>query len=422
MFNGFPDKRIPCSQRASYLYQLTLTLAFCVCGLVYPSAGEAKTDILNSVVKISTVKSTSVDGTSWGWVLSQASGTGFVVEGNKILTNYHVVRNKAVIRVQVNGTSKWFSATVSNLSEYSDLALLTADEEFFKNVPALQFGDMPDLQDKVTVYGYPEGGESLSITEGIVSRIERIKYPGRIKKLSSVQIDAAINGGNSGGPVVSKGKVVGVATAKSDLENTGYIIPTPIIEQFLKDISDGNFNGIPNLGFFYQGTENPSLKKSFGLEENQGGILVNYVVPGSPIDSVLKEKDIILEIDGKKISENGYVDIGKGKQGEIEYLIEKHQVEDPVNVRYLRQGKEFEGTITLSIVERSLAPIAHSDFGRYYIYGGLLFRPLTLDYLKMQGDEDDWFCNTDSQLMSYTVTPPESVNQEIVVLVSVFPS
>src|SRR6185503_1712986 len=123
--------------------------------------------------------------------------------------------------------------------------LTVEDEHFFDNLEALEFGELPKVRSTVVTYGYPAGGEEISYTRGVVSRIELGPYShiGN-RRLLSVQTDAAINPGNSGGPVIQDDRVVGVAfQGISGLENTGFFIPPPVIRHFLEDISDGRYDG-----------------------------------------------------------------------------------------------------------------------------------------------------------------------------------
>jgi S1-C subfamily serine protease len=124
------------------------------------------------------------------------------------------------------------SATVEYLAPGIDLAVLKLDDPtFFDSHPPLARAKiLPDIKDGVMVYGYPEGGTSLSITKGIVSRIEFTGYNFPVSGLR-IQIDAAINPGNSGGPAVAGDKMIGLAFSHlSDAENIGYIIPCEEID------------------------------------------------------------------------------------------------------------------------------------------------------------------------------------------------
>ena len=140
-----------------------------------------------------------------------SNGSGCFISGNRILTNAHVVSNSTFIQVRKYGQSKKVKARVLSISHESDLALLTVDDEdFFNDVKPLSLGNLPSVREKVTVYGFPLGGDTLSVTEGIVSRIEHRNYAHSSSYLLAGQIDAAINPGNSGGPVMVGSNIVGV--------------------------------------------------------------------------------------------------------------------------------------------------------------------------------------------------------------------
>jgi len=124
-----------------------------------------------------------------------------IVEGKRILTNAHVVTYASQIQVQANHAGDKVAASVVAVAPEIDLALLKLDDEsFFDSRPAVgRAGTLPKVKDTVMVYGFPTGGTSLSITKGIVSRIEFAAYSSSQSGLR-IQIDAAINHGNSGGP------------------------------------------------------------------------------------------------------------------------------------------------------------------------------------------------------------------------------
>ena len=134
--------------------------------------------------------------------------------GKLIVTNAHSVSYATTLQVRLQGTSDKVLARILTVAHDCDLALLTVDEPgFWKAAPALELGSLPYLHDEVIVVGYPLGGEQISITAGVVSRIDHSTYAASNKDHLVVQVDSAINGGNSGGPVfdTATGKVVGVA-------------------------------------------------------------------------------------------------------------------------------------------------------------------------------------------------------------------
>src|SRR5260370_7399197 len=121
--------------------------------------------------------------------------------------------------VQRENDPRQYSGQVKFIAHDCDLAIVTiSDPNFFKTMQPLHLGPLPTIQSGVDVYGYPIGGERLSVTQGIVSRIdfESYSHSGADSHLA-VQIDAAINPGNSGGPVLQNGKLVGIPFLPSPL-------------------------------------------------------------------------------------------------------------------------------------------------------------------------------------------------------------
>jgi len=127
----------------------------------------------------------------------------------------------------------------------------------------------------------PAGGEEISYTRGVVSRIQMEPYAhiGN-RQFLSVQTDAAINPGNSGGPVIQEDRVVGVAfQGTPGLENTGFFIPPPVISHFLKDISDDRYDGFPQAGLRVVPLQNPAYRSLLKLTDEDKGARVDGVLP-----------------------------------------------------------------------------------------------------------------------------------------------
>src|ERR1041384_1489130 len=198
----------------------------------------------------------------------QVKGSGVVIDGNRILTNSHVVRYASQIYVQPNQSADLISARVEAITPSMDLAVLKLDDEsFFNNRGTMPFADeLPRVKDSVNVYGYPTGGTELSVTQGIVSRIEYTEYYYQASGLR-IQVDAALNFGNSGGPAVPQGKPVGlVFSLIQNAQNIGYLIPVEEIRLFLADIADGIYDGKPQMYDLVQTVENDALRQRLGLD------------------------------------------------------------------------------------------------------------------------------------------------------------
>jgi S1-C subfamily serine protease len=240
----------------------------------------------------------------------------------------------------------------------------------------------------VAVYGFPIGGVELSITEGVVSRIEHHRYTHSRAYLLTCQIDAAINPGNSGGPVLKEGKIVGVAFQAGRGENIGYMVPVPVIKRFLADIEDGKYDGIPGIGISWQQMENPDIRKKYGMSEDQSGILVLKTYPDSPAEKSLEQEDVILSIDNADIENDGKIEFRKREMTFFGYMIQKKLIGETLKLKVLRKGeiKNVSVELTKPMSSWDLVPNMQYDLPpTYYITGGLLFEPLTENLLKSWG-------------------------------------
>ncbi|XP_044481220.1 protease Do-like 9, partial [Mangifera indica] len=240
-----------------------------------------------------------------------SSSSGFVISGRRVLTNAHSVEHYTQVKLKKRGSDTKYLATVLAIGTECDIAMLTVnDDEFWEGVSPVEFGELPALQDAVTVVGYPIGGDTISVTSGVVSRIEILSYVHGSTELLGLQIDAAINSGNSGGPAFNdKGKCVGIAFQSlkhEDVENIGYVIPTPVIMHFIQDYKkNGAYTGFPILGVEWQKMENPDLRMAMGMKPEQKGVRIRRIDPTAPEYEILKPSDIILSFDGVDIANDG---------------------------------------------------------------------------------------------------------------------
>jgi len=341
----------------------------------------------SSIVKIFTVSKTTNYMEPWNSSIERSSGSGSIISGNRILTNAHVVANETFLEVKKYGDTKRYQAKVLEVSHDTDLALLeVTDKDFFKETTPLTFGTLPKMQDKVTVYGYPMGGHTISVSTGIVSRIEHNRYAHSSQRFLAIQIDAAINPGNSGGPTISNGKIVGVVMQGITFsQNIGYMVPVDIIQHFLKDVSDGKRDGFPKLGIMTDKIENPTLKEYYRLGEDEGGILVVDIVYNSILKDVLKKEDIITAIDGYKIENDGTIEFRKKQYTHFKHSIDIHQYGDKVSLDVLREGKKMTLNVTLpktsSDEYSTYSKLEYDKMPSYFMLGGYVFSPLTQNLL-----------------------------------------
>jgi S1-C subfamily serine protease len=312
-------------------------------------------------------------------------GSGVAIEGHRVLTNAHVVSDRVLVSVKREGMPTRHEARVAHIGHECDLALLEVeDEAFFEGVQSLTIGQLPGLRDAVDVYGFPIGGESVSVSSGIVSRIEVSEYAHSREGLLLAQIDAAINEGNSGGPVVADGKIVGIAVQMlDDAENVGYMVPAPVIRHFLEDVEDGRYDGFPSLGVEWQSVENRALRESLELRTDEGGALVTRVSYGSSAGDVLQPGDVVLAVDDVPIAQDVTISLPAVGQVAAEYAIQRKQVGDEIALQIARDGKRMTRSVRLRN-EPKLVPGPQYDVRpSYLIFGGLVFQPLTVDFIEL---------------------------------------
>jgi S1-C subfamily serine protease len=315
----------------------------------------------------------------------KGTGSGFVISGKKILTNAHVVSDIRYLEVQKEGVPKRYRAYVSFIAHDCDLAVLQVeDPSFYEGTrPARFASELPKLNDEVTVVGYPMGGTRISITKGVVSRIDYSIYShSAIDEHLVLQVDAAINPGNSGGPLTYKGKVIGLAFQGIRMaENIGYAIPLPVIERFMADLEDGTYHGYPELGAANFDTENPAMRKHLGIPDDNIGTAVTYVDPFGSAAGHLEPGDVLLKINGYTIARDATIKLG-GNTVLYGELLERLQWDAAVTFVLWREGKQLTVEVPL---ETAPDPFnfryPYDKRARYVIVGGLVFSPLSRGYL-----------------------------------------
>ena len=345
-----------------------------------------------SMVRISTTSQQPDYNSPWSpGTIGQGVGAGFVISGKRIMTNAHVVSNATFITVLKEGDPNPWEARVLHIAHDCDLAILQVyDESFFEGTQPLEFGGIPALESEVSVYGYPIGGDRLSVTRGIVSRVDFITYShSEVDSHLAIQIDAAINPGNSGGPVMQNGKVVGVAFQgfRGDVaQNVGYMIPTPVVRRFLQDAEDGTYDRYMDLAATYFPLLNPAQRAALGLADTDGGVLVGSVFDGGATDGKLRTGDVILSVDGRPIASDGKIELD-GERVEMAEAFERKFKGDKAELEIVRDGKKEKVALEMDRPwPFEMQARSYDKRPRYVAVGGLVFQPLNRDFLDTRKD------------------------------------
>ncbi|KAK1267810.1 Protease Do-like 9 [Acorus gramineus] len=359
------------------------------------SAAQSAAPYMDAVVKVFCVHTEPNFSLPWQRKRQySSSSSGFVLKGKRVLTNAHSVEHHTQVKVKRRGSDTKYLATVLAIGTECDIAMLTVeDDEFWEGLRPLEFGSLPALQDAVTVVGYPIGGDTISVTSGVVSRMEILSYVHGSTELLGLQIDAAINSGNSGGPAFNdKGKCVGIAFQSlkhEDVENIGYVIPTPVIMHFIHDYENsGEYTGFPILGIEWQKMENPDLRKAMGMKPDQKGVRVRRIEPTAPEFKFLKPSDIILSFDGIDIANDGTVPFRHGERIGFSYLVSQKFTGETAVIKVLRNSQTLVFNIKLATHKRLIPAHIKGKPPSYYIIAGFVFTAISVPYLRSEYGKD----------------------------------
>ena len=381
-------------------------------------------EISKSLIRIEATSQEPNYKTPWSpGDVSSGVGAGFVVDGKRIMTNAHVVSNARFLTISKEGDPNPYLAKVLHIAHDCDLALLSVENPaFFKGTSPLEFGGIPEIESVVSAYGYPLGGTRLSVTRGIVSRIDFQPYShSGMDSHLAIQIDAAINPGNSGGPVMQNGKVVGVAFQgySGDVaQNVGYMIPTPVIQRFLKDVKDGHYDRYVDLALTYRNLFNPASRRALGLEDETTGVQVCSVYSGGAADGFVKPRDVILKIDGHTVSSDGTIPL-ENEAVPLDEVVERKFKGEKVQLDILREGKPM--TLTVPLNEPwpfKLQSNLYDEKPRFVVAGGLVFQPVDQNFMEAHDPSDQRL----NYIFDYFVADELHTNRpEIVVLSNILP-
>lgn len=407
-----------------YKYKAVLLYGFRLLMLLCGVSGAASLhaeDLDKSIVKIFVTRQEFDYEQPWQRTsASKSSGSGSIIEGNRILTCAHVVEFGEFIEVRKAKDARKYTATVKFVAPQYDLAVLEVDDpRFFAKTTPISLAALPGIGERVTVYGFPTGGDDLSVTSGIVSRIESIDYSYSDYSNLGVQIDAAINPGNSGGPVLQDNKLSGVAfQGRTQAQSIGYMIPTPVIKTFLRDIEDGRFDGpVPTL-LKWQKLENPALRECYGVDDTTSGVLINKVHSCSALFGLMDEGDVLLSIDSMAVQNDGSVIIDENRKTSFETLLQLKGMHDTLTLALIRNGRRLELQHEISYTGSKYRLVDKIDLQpKYYIEDGFVFT--TPSYYYFKGDAYWAYHNPKLSYYYYGEVLNSDSTEEIVLLSSV---
>jgi S1-C subfamily serine protease len=307
------------------------------------------------------------------------TGTGSIISDHQIITSAHIVADSTSIKVRKALEEKQYDAYVAFVSHESDLAVLHVnDPSFFSNTVPLKIAPNLVSQKKVLAYGFPEE-EQLMITDGVLTDNRHRLYRHNSSTLLAGELLSMIEPGCSGGPVMYEGMIVGIVMQANKAGTIAHTIPTPLIRRFLMDIQDGSYDGFPDLGLITEHGQNQSIAAD-DAGNSAPGISISRVVDGSPAEGKIGIHDRLVSINGRTVFPDGTVEFEPDAFTNYQYAVEQNQVGDDIHVEIWRSGKIKDIVVSLATTREDfmlVPPEQYDTQPRYFIFGGLIFSPLT---------------------------------------------
>ena len=347
----------------------------CVCVFLITSTGGLAAGPEDSVVRV--FASLRLPNPTRPWAKQnpvEVMGTGAVIDGKRILTNAHIVLYAGEVFVQSPKGGDRYVARVAAIGPGIDLASLVLDDETFfeKRPPIPRAAKRPAAGDPVVLMGFPVGGTGLAVSRGQISRIDFAPYNDLTEGLR-IQVDAVTGPGNSGGPALVEGKMVGLVFRR--MQNAGLIIPNEEIDAFLEDVKDGRYDGKLRVADRSQTLENETLRKKLGLKRSERGIMVRKPAPSLRANPLL-ENDVVTRIGTVDIDNEGLVDFEGGLRLPFTSLIPRLAKNGTVPVRLIRGGKPLEAGMLVAREDDRLIKPYRGQYPPYFVYGPLVFSPV----------------------------------------------
>ncbi|MHA3775111.1 PDZ domain-containing protein [Verrucomicrobiota bacterium sgz303538] len=322
-------------------------------------------------------------------------GIGAVLPNKRVLVTAELVANANYVELEAADGGQKAPASVDVVDYEANLALLkTDDTSLLKDLPPLDL-TVATVGDTLSVWQLEANG-NLLVTRGPMTSVEVSRYPIDESSFLLYRMTASLQFRDSSFvlPVVKDDKLVGLVMRYEGQSNNADIVPTPIIEHFLRDAAQQPYKGFPRAGMSFSGTRDPQLRRYVGLPENAvGGVYITDVTNDGPSDKAgLQKGDILLRVDDQPVDQDGnYVDPVYGKIAVSHLLSGRHNEGDVVKFTAFRQGSTKDLSVTLGrrpIEDYVSEPYVIDRAPKFYILGGLVLQELSRQYLKEWGP--DW--------------------------------
>ncbi len=388
------------------LKSLISTLTFMIMVAMLPAQEEEVARPERSVVRV-TVTSQGYD-VYRPWQRSGRSsrvGLGALIDDNHFLVTATLVEDAVLVELERMDSGQQAPARVVVVDYTANLALLECtSEEFLKELRPLGLAPPAAIGAGVTAWQFEENGTPF-LTDGVIRAIETAPYPYAERSLLVYRVEISLSRLTSSYviPMISDGKLIGVLMQYDSNTRIMTVVSTPVIEHFVQDWRDGEYQGFPNLGISFAFLDDPQFRRYLEMSA-QSGVYISELQPWSAAaEAGVKEGDVLIAVDNHTLDRNGeYIDPDFGRTS-ISHLISTRSFAGDVRqLRVVRQGNTEIIDVTLGVHNPYLEPIPpflKDQAPSYLIEGGLVFTELSGEFLAAWGA--NWRTRAPRRLIYY---------------------
>ena len=353
-------------------------------------------------------------------------GYGVFVSPTHVITTDELVRNATLIEVRQPGrgrkwTARLIQADARANAAVLDVANLPPDAPF---KPA-RLDDAVPRAEKVQVVTFDEAGQMKS-GDGRITEASVEALPDAASSILLFKVLTDLKTDGQGLPVFHHGRLAGLVMEYDSDTQSSVVIPSPILRQVVEDAASPPYKGLASAGLLWTALVDPAKRRYFKLQDDNRGILVTRLLPGSGASHSLRPGDVIVSWDSKPIDSQGYYpDEVYGRLLLTHLICGRRRPGDIVPVSIVRDGAALDVQVTLSAYNdrEALVPRNPEDEpADYLVDGGLVLRELSFDYLRSFGAK--WMVNANPRLVNLYLTralAPDKPGQRVVILSAVLP-
>ena len=401
------------------LLSTTVILAL-VCHSSIGATSSASREWEHSIVSLDVTRKQYDFFLPWSRQVQNVVKAGVVVGPHEVLTTADGLENHTLIRLQKGGRGQWWNAQAKWIDYPANLAIISvADEKFWNGLKPVRLAESLSRQSDMQIFRWRSGNlearkaefNRFTVGNGEKSEAARVQ----------LELSSEIDRVGFSEPVVMGGKVIGLIFSQS--ENSCKVLPSPFIRSVMEARRHGNYHGLGYFDFTWQPAENPATLEFLKLTGDRRGVVAIDAPDQAAGGSGLKPRDILLQIDGFDIDIQGdYLDPQYGHLM-LENLSTRNKwAGDSLRLKIWRDGREQEVSYRLPKAEDAAKLVPESEFDgepEYLIAGGLVFQPLSKNYLRRWGQ--DWKRLAPFRLTYFRYENPTAEQPAVVVLSQVLP-